>query len=328
MPKFEKGSQEAKDYMASMRAKRGTKAKGGALSNPSVALPDPPRISRPPVRIRPNLTINTNIDPRITRIVEINELLQVMELTQEQIQALRTERNDLEDQLRGNPQGGGLVKDTVKKIKKGSKKIGEYVEAVVKGRGDMYPPKVRKLLKRFGDMKVVSAEIRRSPVQSVLTNAMNVLTFGKFKKNMEKTPYDRLFHLQLVFTLDNQQQLLVEKNEVINMDLVKGAVGKSTEVLAVTPFTSLTLNEALEKTRASMTSKFFDYNAENNNCQDFIMGILKSNGWGNASNFEFVKQDTKKLFKGLSGLAKTAYTLTELGERVNVAITGKGSEIK
>jgi hypothetical protein len=86
------------------------------------------------------------------------------------------------------------------------------------------------------------------------------------------------------------------------------------------------LNDALEKTKASMGSKaYFDYNAENNNCQDFISVFLRSNGMGDANDFAFVKQDTKKLFKGLSGLAKTAYTLTELGERANVLLTGAGA---
>jgi hypothetical protein len=104
------------------------------------------------------------------------------------------------------------------------------------------------------------------------------------------------------------------------------SLAKGTEVLPITPFTSVVLNDALEKTKASMGSKaYFDYNAENNNCQDFISVFLRSNGMGDANDFTFVKQDTKKLFKGLSGLAKTAYTLTELGERANVLLTGAGA---
>jgi hypothetical protein len=233
----------------------------------------------------------------------------------------------LQQQLSGNPQSGeGIISDTIDAVKSGASKVGQYAKAVVFGRGEVYPPKVRTLIEKFGTSKITSAELRRSPVQSLLTSAMNALTFGKFKKNMSQTPYDQLFHLQIVLTLENGTKLLLEKNEVINMDvLTSQSLPKGTEVLPITPFTSVVLNDALEKTKASMGSKaYFDYNAENNNCQDFISSFLKANGIGGASDYAFVKQDTKKLFKGLSGLAKTAYTLTELGERANVALTGAG----
>ena len=335
MPKFKKGSQEAKDYMASLRTKRG-KSKGscpcgkskkkcscsggsiaGCSANPNTPPPPPP--TRPP-------PIITDFNPLQVELEHLLELLQE-QLTPRRRTMIETRVAILRKQLAGNPQSGeGIISDAVDAVKSGAKKVGEYIGAVVMGRGENYPPKVRTLIEKFGSSKITSAELRRSPVQSVLTSAMNALTFGKFKKNMAQTPYDRLFHLQIVLTLENGSKLLLEKNEVINMEL-SPSMNKGAEVEPVKSFTSATLNDALEKTKASMGSKaYFDYNAENNNCQDFILSFLKSNGWGDAGDYAFVKQDTKKLFKGLSGLAKTAYTLTELGERANVALTGKGAD--
>ena len=335
MPKFKKGSQEAKDYMASLRTKRG-KSKGscpcgkskkkcscsggsvaGGSANPNTPPLPPP--TRPP-------PIITDFNPLQVELEHLLELLQT-QLTPRRRTTIEARVEHLRKQLAGNPQSGeGIISDVVGAVKSGANKVGEYIGAVVMGRGENYPPKVRTLIEKFGSSKITSAELRRSPVQSVLTSAMNALTFGKFKKNMAQTPYDRLFHLQIVLTLENGSKLLLEKNEVINMEL-SPTMNKGTEVEPVKSFTSATLNDALEKTKASMGSKaYFDYNAENNNCQDFILSFLKSNGWGDASDYAFVKQDTKKLFKGLSGLAKTAYTLTELGERANVALTGKGAD--
>ena len=352
MPKFEKGSQEAKDYMASIRAKRGgspTKTpsgvKGGRIARSPIPPPPPPPPRRPPtppspppIRRVPTLNLAVVNDDRVRRINEITEWLLAGRnasmpigqfYSQQQMETLRAEREELERQLqqeREATQGQGIVSDAVDALKTGATKVGQYAKAVVFGRGEAYPPKVRTLLEKYGTSKITSAELRRSPVQSLLTSAMNALTFGKFKKNMAQTPYDQLFHLQIVLTLENGTKLLLEKNEVINMDvLTSQSLPKGTEVLPITPFTSVVLNDALEKTKASMGSKaFFDYNAENNNCQDFISVFLRSNGMGDANDFTFVKQDTKKLFKGLSGLAKTAYTLTELGERANVLLTGAG----
>jgi hypothetical protein len=336
MPKFEKGSQEAKDYMASIRSKRGgsptkcscgkSKKKcscadgsvAGGSANPN-APPPPPR-SRPP-------PIITDINPIQVELEHLLELLQT-QLSPRRRATIQARVGVLQQQLAGNPQSGeGIVSDAVDSLKTGATKVGQYAKAVVFGRGEAYPPKVRTLLEKYGTKTITSAELRRSPVQSLLTSAMNALTFGKFKKNMAKTPYDQLFHLQIVLTLDDGTKLLLEKNEVINMDILTSqSLAKGTEVLPITPFTSVVLNDALEKTKASMGSKaYFDYNAENNNCQDFISVFLRSNGMGDANDFAFVKQDTKKLFKGLSGLAKTAYTLTELGERANVLLTGAGA---
>ena len=153
---------------------------------------------------------------------------------------------------------------------------------------------------------------------------MDAITFGKFTKNLKGAPYDTLFHLQIVFTLDSGEKIMLEKNEVINM-VVNAPLKPKMEVLEVTAMPStLKLNDILEKTKASMGSNYFDYNGEMNNCQDFILTLLKSNGIGSEPDFKFVKQETHQLFKGLSGLARLNKTLTDLGGRFNVITEGVG----
>lgn len=255
MPRFPKGSQEAKIYMASIRNKRQTK-KGEGCSC----------------------------------------------------------------------EGGDLISGLKKLDKwnmKTGKKVDKYVEVVAKGRND-YPPKVRTILKKYGDQIVVSAELRRAPVQSMLVKAMDAFTFGKFSENMGDTPYDSLFHLQIVFTLSGGKKVMVEKNEVINM-AVNAKVKPKSEVLAVSPMKEgLTFIGMMDATKERMGDKFFTYSARDNNCQDFIMAILQANGIGNTPAFEFVKQDTKTLFKGLSGLSKVANVLTSAGAKVNEITQGAG----
>ena len=48
-----------------------------------------------------------------------------------------------------------------------------------------------------------------------------------------------------------------------------------------------------------MGSKYFTYSAKDNNCQDFILAVLKANNIGNEEDYSFVKQDTKSLFENL-----------------------------
>jgi len=71
-----------------------------------------------------------------------------------------------------------------------------------------------------------------------------------------------------------------------------------------------------------MGSQFFQYDAVKNNCQDFLLNVLKSNGIGDEQDYQFIKQDTEQLFKGLPALKKVAHLATELGERGNILLQG------
>jgi hypothetical protein len=80
----------------------------------------------------------------------------------------------------------------------------------------------------------------------------------------------------------------------------------------------------MNKTKEYQGGKFFKYSAANNNCQDFIVAIFRSNNIGDDSDIKFIKQDTEQLFKDLPSLRKLSNTITDIGGAFNVAITGKG----
>ena len=71
-----------------------------------------------------------------------------------------------------------------------------------------------------------------------------------------------------------------------------------------------------------MGANFITYSARRNNCQDFLMAICKSNNIGDASDYEFIKQDVKSLFTPLSETVSNIITNT--GARFNTAIYGQG----
>jgi hypothetical protein len=217
----------------------------------------------------------------------------------------------------------GTVKKTAKKTRKIINKTAQSVKTVAQGGRDDYPPSVRKLLKTNGEKKIVSANINRKPVEKKLSGLLNVLSLGQFKKNIENEPYDDLFHLSIVLRTEDGKDILVEKNEVINMAM-KGRKGG--ENLPIAPFAGgKTLNEIMENTKKRMGGNFYGYSARNNNCQDFIMALLQSNGMGDANDFTFVKQDAKQMFKGLGTLSKVADFITDLGGATNVLIKGTGA---
>jgi hypothetical protein len=82
----------------------------------------------------------------------------------------------------------------------------------------------------------------------------------------------------------------------------------------------LTLNLLLERTRNEMGGKFLPYSAANNNCQDFILNMPKSNNVATPPNIQFVKQATQSLFT--PELRKITNTITNIAGIADKLIQG------
>jgi hypothetical protein len=183
--------------------------------------------------------------------------------------------------------------------------------------------KVRGILKTMGDKTIVSAEVVRSPVQSIVQQAINFVSGGEFKKAIADKPYDDIFHLMIVLTLEDGKKYSLEKNAIITLRPTKGRSGES---MSVSVPAGLTLNKALEKTAEAMGDAYATYSARDNNCQDFILAFLKANGMGDAKDYTFVKQDVKTLFGKTDFLRKFTNTVTDIGAKVTTLIEGEGTK--
>jgi hypothetical protein len=234
------------------------------------------------------------------------------------------------------PEGTGLRAIARKMHGKGSVKEyvsptawSEYTSAVVKGRND-YPPKMREILKKYGDKPIVRMQACRTPVPGFITSALNMASLGEFNKRFANMFHDALFHLDLRIEIEDDTgktkkltQILLEKNEVLNA-VVKPKKLKDTEcVLIQNVRKPLTINQMLQGAKKIQGPKFFKYSASNNNCQDFIMALLKGVNAGSEENYKFVKQNTKELFEGLPFFRKLTNTVTDIGAAANTLIEGK-----
>jgi hypothetical protein len=72
----------------------------------------------------------------------------------------------------------------------------------------------------------------------------------------------------------------------------------------------------------AMGDRFYPYSARDNNCQNFILSVLKASGIGGERDYAFIKQDTKSLFGDESFLRKLSNTVTDIGARFNVLMQG------
>jgi hypothetical protein len=169
------------------------------------------------------------------------------------------------------------------------------------------PTNVKDILARKNDAVVESITIGRNPVQSAIQGIL---------KTVSTVPYDNLFHLFLVFNT-NKGQLLFEKNARINASTT---IPKMFESIQINNIPHYTIKEYVAKTKAYMGDKFIPYHPSTNNCQDFILSVLVSNGI--QEGHEFVKQDTSMIFQGKDWLANMAHSVTNLGGYADVVLRG------
>ena len=190
-----------------------------------------------------------------------------------------------------------------------------YNEAnrLIYGNSD-YSTKAKKLLEKFGNQPIQKITLVRNPVSDALIEILNVASFGDFKKKLKETEYDKLFHLAIVFDTP-KGRILVEKNEVINLsETVPNKEGREEKDIPINK--NLTVKEALDNTERRLGKDlYYKYSAYDNNCQNFILNLLKANDLGNEEDYEWVKQDTEELFKSNPFLRKLSDGITDLASR-------------
>jgi hypothetical protein len=185
--------------------------------------------------------------------------------------------------------------------------------AVVSGPSEL-SKSVRDILKKYGDQTITAVKVIRTPVSSVVKEALNVVSLGEFKKKLAQQPYDDIFHLFILMTLADGNTLSLEKNSIITMRVNPDRTGDSRDA---TPPAGLTVNQLMDNTKRKMKAKFIPYSAKNTNCQHFVLNVLRANKMATPELETFVKQDTDVLFEGDGGFLRNfSNTITDLGAKI------------
>jgi hypothetical protein len=196
-----------------------------------------------------------------------------------------------------------------------------------------YTNKVKKVLAEQGNKIVKAIELYRYPVQAYYPVLLDILTLGKFSKAKNELRYDKMFHLGMIITLEDETKLLIEKNAVIDMttDISEPSNNPKTQRLQVPiqnqglvpPFT---LNEMLDRAKLKMGEKdYFTYEALSTNCQNYIKNLLEASNLYDAKENNFVFQDVEGISKQLPGISKKIISgiLKTISIGHNVIGTGK-----
>jgi hypothetical protein len=231
----------------------------------------------------------------------------------------------------GDYEGAGFT-DWIKKTASTVKDIATNIKGRIKGvitgeRESPYPPDVREILQKYGNNNIIKLVVRRDPLSTLADLGSNILSLGQFEQSKKEAGYDYYFHLYCIATLDNGISLLMEKNEVIKIEIYNGSKdkGESVEVKMNNP---IKLNTFLDNAlKGQGFDLFSNYNPITANCQIWINGLMTYNDLykSNPNLKQFIMQDYTTLQKNLPTISrKLADVGISLGKRWNILTKGAG----
>lgn len=194
-----------------------------------------------------------------------------------------------------------VIRDPTRGIKKKLQGTSDYVSTKVKQikeKGPLYflsfrPKLVQVLLQKYGDNRVVSVRVGRNPITPAFTKlAKAVLNADKV---MSQYKYDQLFHLFMMFTLDNGKTYRFEKNATVNVGTVPTEIHSQ-----IGPFqvkNPIPVREWITKAENTYGSKddFYKYSFHVHNCQKFVRHLLRALDINSPEIDKFVVQHTESI---------------------------------
>ena len=191
-------------------------------------------------------------------------------------------------------------------------KYNQTKDFIVSGSGK-FSSKVKAILDKHGRDQIHSITIARTPINSVVKYALETVSWKKIQ-------YDKLFHLSLVFN----GNILIEKNSIVSMTINPHINSDSDMVSFDYPHQHITINQFIQSALIQMgEQKFFTYSAYDNNCQHFLLNLLRANGLANEELTQFIKQDTESIFSTNSAIRKLSNNITDIRGRTTEILGGR-----
>lgn len=185
-----------------------------------------------------------------------------------------------------------------------------------------FPKSARDFLTKYKDAKISNFVIRKNPIQSGVEKVLNFISQGKYNEIKEDYAYDTMYHLRLDFEIDGR---IYMTEKTANIQFRNGMTTEEDEVYKISSDKVIPLLTAVENTYKKMGSNFFSYDAFTNNCQNYILNFLSSNGLltGDAKNF--IYQPVDDMVKKLpSYVKKFASGVTKIGSVVDKGLQAIG----
>ena len=177
------------------------------------------------------------------------------------------------------------------------------------------PNNVEQFMKERGDVKIVIMEVCREPIQAQIKEVLNVLLKGELKKKQKNLSYDDVYHLFVIFTLENGERYSIEKNETIVIKRNPQRGGECKTIDLRTKGLMPTFNKIIPKLENRLGEQTYRYDPTIFNCQNFVLNFVQVAGISGLE--DFIYQDFKDIFtkttkKFATGVVDIASIITRL----------------
>ncbi len=243
----------------------------------------------------------------------ISQLNTKLGITQEQKQVEKpVEKKEPKPGKPGKPGKQGEVKVN---LAEALKKTGLGLHGEALPVRNIEPPQWRNFINQYGNAEIKNLFVFKQPIQRILTDIFNIISFGKLNQAKTKYGYDELVHTFFIFDT-SMGVILMEKNQVLNIHLLtQEEINKLKEIPNIQIDTNrkishqdflrdpvFTLNVFIEKGKKYMDQDFVHYNMRTNNCQVFIRDMLIGNDLWEPRYMDFVIQNANEIFNELPQL--------------------------
>lgn len=220
----------------------------------------------------------------------------------------------LQQVLNKNEMTGGGIFDWMKKGY-------QAVQRFVSGPRKQFSPAIRKFLEQHGNKRIEDLVVARKPIFAVIEKVANLISLGQWEQNKAQFPYDKMFHLYLIFVIDGKSYK-IEKNEVIM--LRPDDTDSEVETMQVPRPRMLFLNQLIDNAQQIVSpTEFFQYHSYSTNCQHFIQTLLKGSRLLTPQLNAFIMQDAQQIMD-IRGFKTISDAATGLAGSWNHAWEGAG----
>lgn len=192
-----------------------------------------------------------------------------------------------------------------------------------------YSRSTEKMLEKYSNYVMSKVAVYRTPIDKPIQVAIDALTNGK-KLDYEKSDYDKLYHLYMVFEMispdGKKVYYLTEKRPSIvyemrkNLDSLTAGANYIKLNVEKNPM-SYTYEDMISGAKKKLGKNFHVYSGDKYNCQNYIKTLLNSIGIKGAD--QFIEQPIDDLIKQLPIAKKIAKKVTDVASFVD-RIRGNG----
>lgn len=187
------------------------------------------------------------------------------------------------------------------------------------------PLNSQRFLKIHGNRYMTDFVIKRSPIKQAVNVLLNIISFGKFEKIKQKLNYDKLYHIRLIYKLDNDKVYQMEKTSNVQLGR-QDSNYKTDDIFIINIDKKIKLIDFVTNTIRYMGGdKFINYRSFFNNCQNYLKSAIIANDMYSEEAINFIYQPMQKMIMLLPIYVQNILnTITDIGSKLDLLLQNLG----